>query len=55
MNKVIENQGSESAPLDAISPKKFAHAVLRSKGRYEEMVQWYLTVLNARIIAQAPI
>jgi len=37
-----------------VAPKKFAHAVLRTKGRYDEMVQWYRTVLNARVVAQAP-
>jgi 2,4-dichlorophenol 6-monooxygenase len=35
------------------SPKKFAHVVLRSRGRYDEMVEWYQTVLNAHPVMQS--
>jgi 2,4-dichlorophenol 6-monooxygenase len=38
----------------SVTPKKFAHVVLRTRGRYDEMVEWYRTVLNARVVAQAP-
>ena len=37
-----------------VAPKKFAHAVLRTRGRYREMLDWYRTVLNARVVAEAP-
>jgi len=48
-----------SAPISTemsgtVTPKKFAHVVLRTRGRYEEMVEWYRTVLNARVVAEAP-
>jgi catechol 2,3-dioxygenase-like lactoylglutathione lyase family enzyme len=44
-----EMSSDTTAPL---SPKKFAHAVLRSRGRYDEMVKWYQTVLNAHPVMQ---
>jgi catechol 2,3-dioxygenase-like lactoylglutathione lyase family enzyme len=34
----------------AISPAKFAHVVLRTRAKFEAMRQWYLTVLNARVV-----
>jgi catechol 2,3-dioxygenase-like lactoylglutathione lyase family enzyme len=45
---------TSSHPIATITPKKFAHAVLRTRGRYQEMVEWYRTVLNARVVAKAP-
>jgi catechol-2,3-dioxygenase len=39
---------------ETVTPNKLAHVVLRTRGRYDEMVEWYLTVLNARVVAQAP-
>jgi len=41
-------------PVATVTPTKFAHAVLRTRGRFDEMVAWYQVVLNARIVAQAP-
>jgi catechol 2,3-dioxygenase-like lactoylglutathione lyase family enzyme len=32
------------------SPGKFAHAVLRTRDKFEEMVDWYLKVLNAKVV-----
>jgi catechol-2,3-dioxygenase len=32
------------------SPSKFAHAVLRTRDKFKEMVDWYLTVLNAKVV-----
>ncbi len=32
------------------SPSKFAHAVLRTRDKFEAMVTWYLTVLNAEVV-----
>jgi catechol-2,3-dioxygenase len=53
MSKVLQDQGT-AEPIEVVRPQKFAHVVLRSRSRYDEMVEWYLTVLNARIVAQAP-
>lgn len=36
-----------------ISPAKFAHFVLRSS-RYEEMIEWYKSVLEAEVMAGTP-
>jgi len=47
-----ESRSSDPA-AGLVSPKKLAHVVLRTRSRYDEMVAWYLTVLNARIVAQA--
>ena len=33
----------------ALSPDTFAHAVLRTS-KFPEMIDWYLTVLNARVV-----
>jgi catechol 2,3-dioxygenase-like lactoylglutathione lyase family enzyme len=49
---VVEPASSESTAM--VTPRKFAHAVLRTRSRYDEMLEWYQTVLNARIVAQAP-
>jgi len=35
--------------IEAISPAKFAHFVLRT-GQLDKMAEWYKTVLNARIV-----
>jgi catechol-2,3-dioxygenase len=50
----MNGEPTSSDPTATVSPKKFAHVVLRSRGRYDEMIQWYQTVLNARIVVQAP-
>ena len=39
---------------DAVSPRKLAHVVLRTRDRYREMVDWYRTVLNARVVVASP-
>ncbi|PZQ24610.1 MAG: biphenyl 2,3-dioxygenase [Sphingopyxis macrogoltabida] len=47
-----------SSPIKnrAIRPAKLAHAVLRvaSEARYREMIAWYQTVLDARIVFESP-
>ena len=50
----MNREPTSSRPTATITPKKFAHAVLRTRGRYQEMVEWYRTVLNARVVAKAP-
>ena len=50
----MNREPTSSHPTATITPKKFAHAVLRTRGRYQEMVEWYRTVLNARVVAKAP-
>jgi len=50
----VNSEPTSSDPTGTVTPKKFAHAVLRTRGRYGEMVEWYRTVLNARVVAQAP-
>lgn len=42
-----------SADAAPISPAKFAHAVFMT-AKYEEMIAWYGTVLNAKIMAGGP-
>src|SRR5687767_14288046 len=37
-----------------VRPVKLAHVVLRTRDKYDEMVRWYQTVLNAEIIFDAP-
>ena len=32
---------TSSDPTATVTPKKFAHAVLRTRGRYDEMVAWF--------------
>ena len=32
------------------SPSKFAHAVLRTRDKFKEMVEWYVTVLNGKVV-----
>jgi catechol 2,3-dioxygenase-like lactoylglutathione lyase family enzyme len=38
-------------PSERIAPKKFAHFVLRT-ARYDEVVDWYCTVLQARVVTR---
>ena len=49
----MHTENTESDPTTTVTPEKFAHAVLRTT-RFEEMIGWYLTVLNARVVARAP-
>jgi catechol-2,3-dioxygenase len=49
----MNSKPTPSHPTATVTPKKFAHAVLRTRGRFDEMVEWYQTVLNARVVAQA--
>lgn len=37
-----------------VSPAKLAHVVLRTIDKFDAMVEWYRTVLNARVIWQGP-
>lgn len=37
----------------AVSPRKLAHLVLRTP-RYDEMIDWYVDVLNARVAFRTP-
>lgn len=41
---------ADSAP---VSPRKFAHAVFMT-AKYDEMIAWYKTVLNAEVMAGNP-
>jgi catechol 2,3-dioxygenase-like lactoylglutathione lyase family enzyme len=41
---------AESTP---VSPRMFAHAVFAT-GQYEQMIEWYGKVLNARVVAGGP-
>lgn len=41
--------GRRTLPTAARPPDGFAHAVLRTS-RYQEMIDWYLTVLDAHVI-----
>jgi len=50
----MNSKPTSSHPTAPVIPKKFAHAVLRTRGRFDEMVEWYRTVLNARVVAEAP-
>lgn len=45
---------ASQAGAPAPSPKKLAHIVLRTP-RYEEMISWYMNVLNARLAFGSPI
>jgi catechol 2,3-dioxygenase-like lactoylglutathione lyase family enzyme len=46
---VIDTAASETA----ISPRKLAHVVLRTKSNFDAMVKWYCLVLGARIVFNA--
>jgi catechol-2,3-dioxygenase len=46
---VIDTAASETA----ISPRKLAHVVLRTKSNFEAMVKWYCFVLGAKIVFNA--
>ena len=48
----VERMGTidELADRAAASPRKLAHAVLRTRDNYEAMIEWYGRVLNARIV-----
>jgi len=46
---VIETAASETA----ISPRKLAHVVLRTKSNFDAMVKWYCLVLGAKIVFNA--
>jgi catechol-2,3-dioxygenase len=46
---VIDAVASETA----ISPRKLAHVVLRTKSNFDSMVKWYCFVLGARIVFNA--
>ena len=46
---VIETAAIETA----ISPRKLAHVVLRTKSNFDAMVKWYCTVLGARVVFNA--
>ena len=52
MTTHTETVGSavDSKDYGKSSPKKFAHAVLRTRDKFSEMVDWYLNVLNAKIV-----
>ena len=46
---IIDTAASETA----ISPRKLAHVVLRTKSNFDAMVKWYCFVLGARIVFNA--
>ena len=46
---VIETAANETA----ISPRKLAHVVLRTKSNFDAMVKWYCLVLGAKIVFNA--
>jgi catechol-2,3-dioxygenase len=46
---IIDTAASEPA----ISPRKLAHVVLRTKSNFDAMVKWYCFVLGARIVFNA--
>src|SRR5258708_25585226 len=46
---VIDTAASETA----ISPRKLAHVVLRTKSNFDAMVKWYCFVLGAKIVFNA--
>jgi catechol-2,3-dioxygenase len=45
----VDEKANLAAPRKS-SPSKFAHAVLRTRDKFEEMVNWYINVLNAEIV-----
>ena len=46
---VIDAAASETA----ISPRKLAHVVLRTKSNFDAMVKWYCFILGAKIVFNA--
>jgi catechol-2,3-dioxygenase len=44
------NEKVDLATSGKSSPSKFAHAVLRTRDKFDEMVDWYLKVLNAKVV-----
>src|ERR1700736_4712878 len=40
-------------PRAAVSPRKLAHVVLRTKSNFDVMVKWYCVVLGAKIVFNA--
>jgi catechol-2,3-dioxygenase len=46
-------EGQTASAVQAARPAKLAHVVVRTK-QYEQMVQWYKTVLGARTSFEAP-
>jgi catechol-2,3-dioxygenase len=52
MSKGIDSAPSENAAA-TISPSKLAHIVLRTKSKFDAMVQWYCVVLGAQIVFNA--
>jgi len=57
MDKVIERADMATAGkvsgAGAVSPRKLAHVVLRTRSNYREMISWYSTVLGARLVFDA--
>jgi catechol-2,3-dioxygenase len=51
MSTISESAGTaiDLAKCGQSSPSKFAHAVLRTRDKFSEMVDWYLTVLNGKV------
>lgn len=53
MSKSTTSVIDTSASGTAISPRKLAHVVLRTKSNFDAMVKWYCVVLGAKIVFNA--
>ena len=51
MDDAIVRNRRIAPPSERIAPKKFAHFVLKT-ARFEEVIEWYRTVLQARIVSR---
>jgi catechol-2,3-dioxygenase len=51
MDDALARNRRIASPSERIAPKKFAHFVLRT-ARFEEVIEWYRTVLQARIVTR---
>jgi catechol-2,3-dioxygenase len=46
----MEGNAVRSPSRRPLSPSKFAHVVLRTRTRFDEMIAWYTVVLDARVV-----
>jgi catechol 2,3-dioxygenase-like lactoylglutathione lyase family enzyme len=51
MDDAVVRSRRIAPPSERIAPKKFAHFVLKT-ARFEEVIEWYRTVLQARIVSR---
>jgi catechol 2,3-dioxygenase-like lactoylglutathione lyase family enzyme len=51
MDDALARNRHIAPPSERIAPKKFAHFVLKT-ARFEEVIEWYRTVLQARIVTR---